>query len=653
MAVKFVIHRRIMIGFVLPSLVLVGAAVLVYQNIAGFRLVRQEVRASRNMLNALQDVLSDADEAETGQRGYIITGDEAYLQPYNRAILEIDAALDHIQALAAGNASQEKLGHELREHTQAKVAELRESVELRRGAHPEAAKKELLSGAGKLEMDKMRELIAAMRTDENRRLETNRQRYEASVANRDRFFAGAIVLLFALLMLLFVFLYRDAKFRARAGLEMLQGNLRLTAILTTMGEGLYQVDRNGSLIYLNPAGEQLLGYAKDEIHGKPIHELIHATAADGSKCAGADCPLISSIARRVSHHSTNDQFRRKDNSSITVEYTCSPLMQYGEANGAVVVFRDVTQRIRMEHALRDNEERYRNLVEKSRGLICTHSMDGTLLSVNEASAEALGYLPEELIGKNMQDFLHPAVKHKFAWYLKALTEWGSHSGLMRVRTKEGEEIVWSYSNRVVEGPGSEAYVLGHAHDVTSQVLTEEALKVSEEKLQAALEKEKNMARVDFLTQIANRRTFYEAVADEAKRSRRYARPMTLVYIDVDNFKQVNDVHGHETGDQLLKMIGQTIRASIRATDMVARLGGDEFAMLLPETSSEAAGVVMAKVQPRLQKAAEEKEWPVTFSVGMVTFSTPLESVDEMIKRADELMYEVKRTGKSALVAQVV
>ena len=226
---------------------------------------------------------------------------------------------------------------------------------------------------------------------------------------------------------------------------------------------------------------------------------------------------------------------------------------------------------------------------------------------------------------------------------------------MQVLTKDGGEVVWSYSNRVVREDGSAPYVLGHAHDVTAQILTEKALKVSEEKLQAALESEKRLSRFDFLTGIPNRRTFYETVEAEAKRARRYRRAMTLAYVDVDNFKYVNDIFGHSVGDELLKLIGSGIRSSVRSTDTAARLGGDEFGVLLPETDSHGASVAIAKITSRIQDEVRQQNWPVTFSVGVVTFTPDAapESVEEMIKRADELMYQVKHKGKGAVVSQVL
>jgi diguanylate cyclase (GGDEF)-like protein len=222
-----------------------------------------------------------------------------------------------------------------------------------------------------------------------------------------------------------------------------------------------------------------------------------------------------------------------------------------------------------------------------------------------------------------------------------------------MQTKDGEEVVWSYSNRVVSDFGAEPYVLGHAHDITAQIMMEEALKMSEGKLQAALESEKNLARVDFLTGIPNRRTFDQALSLEGKRSRRYGRPITLVYIDVDNFKIMNDRYGHATGDELLKTIGEVLERTVRSTDVAARLGGDEFAILLPETDESNAGVLVAKLRQNLQKAVEPKGWPATFSFGVVTFPIAPATTEEMVKRADEFMYEAKRGGKSAVVSRVI
>lgn len=171
-------------------------------------------------------------------------------------------------------------------------------------------------------------------------------------------------------------------------------------------------------------------------------------------------------------------------------------------------------------------------------------------------------------------------------------------------------------------------------------------------LKGALDRENGMARTDHLTGMPNRRHYYELVRGEMRRNHRYDEPFTIAYIDIDNFKRVNDTKGHAEGDKLLRQVATSIAASIRETDYLARLGGDEFALLLPETAGESALTVIAKVRRQLKKEVESR-WTVSFSIGMVTYLKSPATIDEVIGRADRLMYEVKEESKDALREEVV
>jgi len=172
------------------------------------------------------------------------------------------------------------------------------------------------------------------------------------------------------------------------------------------------------------------------------------------------------------------------------------------------------------------------------------------------------------------------------------------------------------------------------------------------RLRIALDREHDMARLDTLTRLANRRAFYELGEIEAGRSRRYHRPFTALFIDLDNFKAVNDSKGHDEGDRLLKTVAEVLHSRLRTTDICGRLGGDEFAVLLPETGEKAAAIFAAELRARLIEAMEKHGWPVTFSIGVATFHTTPESLDELIDKADALMYLVKQGGKNAIRQEV-
>ncbi len=167
-------------------------------------------------------------------------------------------------------------------------------------------------------------------------------------------------------------------------------------------------------------------------------------------------------------------------------------------------------------------------------------------------------------------------------------------------------------------------------------------------LKSSYEREKQLARTDGLTGIVNRRFFLELLQAEMSRSVRYNYPLTLAYIDLDNFKTINDEFGHSTGDELLCLITKIINRNIRASDTIARLGGDEFALLLPQTSFEQAQNALPRVWQELTGIIKNQGWEIGFSIGAVTFVTIPGRVDTLIDYADKLMYTIKKNGKNRL-----
>jgi diguanylate cyclase (GGDEF)-like protein len=167
-------------------------------------------------------------------------------------------------------------------------------------------------------------------------------------------------------------------------------------------------------------------------------------------------------------------------------------------------------------------------------------------------------------------------------------------------------------------------------------------------LRQLLEKEKTLARTDFLTGALNRRAFNEVANLELLRSIRNQRPLTLIYMDLDDFKAINDLQGHDAGDALLKLVVETLSHNLRPFDSVGRLGGDEFAILMPETSHQAAKRAAPRLQSLLLGKMKEKGYPVTFSIGAPTHLSPPGNIDQMLKMTDALLYRVKQNGKNGI-----
>jgi diguanylate cyclase (GGDEF)-like protein len=168
------------------------------------------------------------------------------------------------------------------------------------------------------------------------------------------------------------------------------------------------------------------------------------------------------------------------------------------------------------------------------------------------------------------------------------------------------------------------------------------------RLKNDLEHEKYLSRTDYLTGATSTGFFYGLLQMQMDLFQRYEHPFTLAYLDLDNFKTINDRFGHSTGDTVLRSVVTYTRNGLRKTDIVARLGGDELAILLPETDQKTAQKVVAKIREGLLDEMRRCGWPVTFSIGLMTFTAMPASTNELIKMVDDLMYTVKHNGKNAI-----
>jgi diguanylate cyclase (GGDEF)-like protein len=157
-----------------------------------------------------------------------------------------------------------------------------------------------------------------------------------------------------------------------------------------------------------------------------------------------------------------------------------------------------------------------------------------------------------------------------------------------------------------------------------------------------------LSRMDSLTHMLNSRAFYADAAPILALCRRHGRPVTLAYIDLDNFKNVNDRQGHAVGDELLAGVAAAIHATVRPSDLCARLGGDEFAVFLPELPGGEVAGVLERVRQKVAEAAATIDSSVTASVGAVTFGTAPPTLEDLVHRADEPMYAAKLAGRNRL-----
>lgn len=160
------------------------------------------------------------------------------------------------------------------------------------------------------------------------------------------------------------------------------------------------------------------------------------------------------------------------------------------------------------------------------------------------------------------------------------------------------------------------------------------------------------ADTDTLTGASSSRKFYSELDNEILRSRRYGHTLSLAYLDIDDFKIINDTLGHPVGDELLVQVSKSLLVSLRATDIVARLGGDEFVCLLPETEQAEAKLAILKAEKALKNTIKVHNWNVSFSIGVITFDTVPDDGRQAVKLADDLMYQVKGGNKNETAYRV-
>lgn len=207
---------------------------------------------------------------------------------------------------------------------------------------------------------------------------------------------------------------------------------------------------------------------------------------------------------------------------------------------------------------------------------------------------------------------------------------------------------WLAANYLSRFPAESSAILSWNALTRFGILVLIAYSVSlQTRLRSSLKREQMMANTDRLTGLLSTGAFRERVEEEMNRARRYNHPLSLAFIDLDDFKEVNDNQGHVRGDKLIQNAGATIVGSIRNTDIAGRIGGDEFAVLLPETGEEQARVAIGKLIDALDIMTSQSGWQVTASIGVVTCTEIDETYDALLEKAGTLRRRAKVKGKNA------
>ena len=311
-----------------------------------------QVTHSRQVLSELNATLAAVQDAEAAQRGYLLTARNEYLSPYHISAAAAPQHLAALQQLVESHPHQQQRLEALRALIGEKFREMDQTISLRRDSGLEAAVGVVLNDRGKELMDQIRAVYNNMALHENDRL---RVLVEADGRGRIQtliLFATFTTIEFALLASSLYLLVRFTRQRRESERAIAQQLAYTRAISTSLGEGVYVVDRQGKLSFMNPAAESALGWRESELAGRLMHDAIHHHHADGSAYPAPKCPILAVTHTGQSYANDDDVFFRKDGSSFSVSYISAPINVAGEVYGAVLVFHDTTARKRSEIELR-------------------------------------------------------------------------------------------------------------------------------------------------------------------------------------------------------------------------------------------------------------------------------------------------------------
>jgi len=396
-------------------------------------------------------------------------------------------------------------------------------------------------------------------------------------------------------------------------------------------DGYYLSTLTGTFVDGNRAAERITGYKREELIGKSFLQLKLLPPGETVRAS-------SLLARNALGRSTGpDEFTliRKDGAQIPVEIRTHPV-RISDRRLILGIARDISRRKRAEAALQESEERFRDIIEHAHDLIQSVSPQGRFEYVNKAWLDTLGYREKDVGRLTLLDVLHPdSHAHCMSVFGSVLAGQTADHVEATFLSSSGEAIPVEGNVSCRFRDGAPVSTRGIFRDVTERKRYEERLA--------------RMARHDPLTGALNRYALDELLSREAARSERSGRPIGLLMIDINRFKEINDRFGHAMGDRVLQGVADLLQRAVRASDMVVRYGGDEFLIVLPETDEEADDVrhrLLSEIDER-NRTNPLLDFPVTLAIGSIHWSPGSgRTVDQALEEADRRMYENKRGPSS-------
>jgi diguanylate cyclase (GGDEF)-like protein/PAS domain S-box-containing protein len=388
------------------------------------------------------------------------------------------------------------------------------------------------------------------------------------------------------------------------------------------------VHRNEIIEYANPASIKIMN--DDHLIGKSIISCIHSSDYETYKQRHSDFKIGKDLPF------TEMKWVRPDGEIIQVEAGGVSFIDDGSVL-ITSIFRDVTDRYKIEQALKESEERYRLIADNVKDLVAIFDANGVTKYASPSHQLVLGFAQDDYEGKHAFDYVHPEdlPNRKSLFRDLVLTK---ENKVLEFRHKHvNGDWIW-IEEKVVpifDESGNLLHFLAFGREITDRKMYEAQLN--------------QMAYHDTLTGLPNRRLLKERLDQSLKEAKRYDRKLAVLYLDLDNFKQINDSFGHDVGDELLKQFSDGVGNLLRDCDTFARVGGDEFTILLPEIQTvEDVFQITNSIITFLQNPWRigDQTFQATSSIGVAFYPNDASTTEMLMKLADKALYEAKEDGKN-------
>lgn len=417
--------------------------------------------------------------------------------------------------------------------------------------------------------------------------------------------------------------------------ESLENEQNLTsAVLDTVGALVVVLDREGHIIRFNHACEEVTGYLFEEVRGRYVFDVLIPPEQVES---------VKGVFRSLTVGQFPNQYENywltKGGGRRLISWKNSALVgPDGEVQWVIPTGIDITEQRRAEEALKESEAQFRATFDQAAVGIVHADLKGKILRVNQRICDITGYTRDELIEATFHDITHPDdlevdIKHVEQLLAGSIQTFSIEKRYIR---KDGSHVWVNLTVSLVCDSSSESkYFIAVVEDITERKQAEETIRY--------------MAYYDPLTDLPNRTLLNDRLTLALANARRSGDTVAMLFLDLDNFKTINDTLGHIVGDQLLQAVAERLRGCLREGDTIARLGGDEFTLLLPRISHvEDAAKTAQKVIDALKEPFDfnGRELHVTTSIGIALYPNDGEDVLTLLKNADTALYRAKEQGRN-------